>query len=176
MTDKPEILALQQSYATCRMHHEALREALVDLDQSDLTEKMLQNLDKEQRRLLDQFAYRYIRLQDDMGNRLMKSVLLALGEDIAAMPVIDRLNRLEQLEWLPLAEEWIELRKIRNDFTHEYPETIQQRLASIQLAIQSARRISDLLDVFRKKIMQRFPELKTENLLFSLQAGKPFSN
>ncbi|MBN4079373.1 hypothetical protein JYT26_01905 [Beggiatoa alba] len=162
MTDKPEILALQQSYSTCRMHQEALCEALVDLDQSDLTEKMLQNLDKEQRRLLDQFAYRYIRLQDDMGNRLLKSVLLALGEDIAAMPVIDRLNRLEQLEWLPSAEEWMGLRKIRNNFTHEYPETAEERFARITLAIQSARRISDIFDEIGKKIVQRFPELKTE--------------
>jgi len=162
MTDKPEILALQQSYSTCRMHQEALCEALVDLDQSDLTEKMLQNLDKEQRRLLDQFAYRYIRLQDDMGNRLLKSVLLALGEDIAAMPVIDRLNRLEQLEWLPSAEEWMGLRKIRNNFTHEYPETAEERFARITLAIQSARRISDIFDEICKKIVHRFPELKTE--------------
>jgi len=46
MTEKPEILALQQSYATCRMHQEALCEALIDLAQRDLTEKMLQNLCK----------------------------------------------------------------------------------------------------------------------------------
>jgi len=163
MTESPEMLALQQSDATCRMHQEALNEALVDLDLIDLTEMILQNPCKDHRRLLDQFAYRYIRLQDDMGNRLMKSVLLVMGEDIAAMPTIDRLNRLEQIGWLPSAEEWMELRKIRNDFTHEYPEAVEERFVRIQLAIQSARRISDLFDVFHKKIKQRFPELKTED-------------
>lgn len=125
------------------MHQEALREALTELDFCDLTENMLQNLDKEQRRLLNQFAYRYIQLQDDMGNRLIKFVLLAMGEDITTMPVIDRLNRLEQLGWLPSAEKWVALRKMCNDFTHEYPETVKERLARVQLAVQSARRISD---------------------------------
>jgi len=85
-----------------------------------------------------------------------------MGEDVASMPVIDRLNRLEQLGWLPSAEEWGALRKMRNEFTHEYPETVEERLARIQLAIQSAHKISDLFDMFRKKIMRRFPELKTE--------------
>jgi len=37
----------------------ALREALTDLDFCDLTENMLQNIDKEQRKLSDQFAYCY---------------------------------------------------------------------------------------------------------------------
>ena len=31
MTQNPEMLALQQSYATCRQHQEALNEALADL-------------------------------------------------------------------------------------------------------------------------------------------------
>jgi len=35
--------------------------------------------------LLDQFAYRYTRLQDDMGIKLMPAVLKALGEDVALM-------------------------------------------------------------------------------------------
>jgi hypothetical protein len=44
--------------------------------------------------LLDQFAYRYTRLQDGMGARLMPAVLKALGEDIGPMSAIDRFTRL----------------------------------------------------------------------------------
>ncbi|MFZ5595222.1 MAG: hypothetical protein ACOY4D_13390 [Pseudomonadota bacterium] len=86
-----------------------------------------ERLSKEDRRLLDQFAYRYTRLQDDMGARFMPAALRAMDEEIAAMPMVDRLNRLEQLGWLPSAEGWLDLRRIRNEFAHDYPETPQER-------------------------------------------------
>lgn len=121
MNNSPEWLALQQAYRVCCVHDEALRDALVDLRQRRLTIADLDVLGKDDRRLLDQFASRYTRLQDDMGARLIPAVLRALGEDIAAMPMLDRLNRMEQLAWLPNAEQWSELRRIRNEFAHDYP-------------------------------------------------------
>ena len=122
-----EMLALQQVVATCRTHHQALAEALEDPRQRALNAAELERLSKEDRRLLDQFAYRYTRLQDDMGARLMPAALRAMGEEITSMPMLDRLNRLEQLGWLPSADEWTTLRRIRNEFTHDYPETTTER-------------------------------------------------
>ena len=92
--NNPALLALQQAHDTCRTHHEALREVLGDLHPRNLTARDLGCLTKDDRRLLDQFAYRYTRLQDDMGARLIPTVLLALGEEIAAMPVLDRLDKI----------------------------------------------------------------------------------
>jgi len=120
------LFALRQAHDTCRAHHQALLEALDDLKLRNLADSDLECLSKDDRRLLDQFAYRYTRLQDDMGARLMPAVLRALGEEIAAMPVLDRLDRLEQLGWLPSAEQWAELRRTRNEFTHDYPETVSE--------------------------------------------------
>lgn len=77
-------------------------------------------LSSQDRRLLDQFAYRFTRLQDDMGGRLFPALLGALGKEVTAMSVIDRLNRLEQLGWIPLVDEWLELRRIRNEFAHDF--------------------------------------------------------
>jgi len=79
------------------------RDALSDIAARGFGPGDLDRLDKADRRLLDQFAYRYTRLQDDMGARLMPAVLIALGEDIVPMPALDRFNRLEQLGWLPSA-------------------------------------------------------------------------
>jgi len=75
---------------------------LADLEQRNFTTTDLEKLPKQDRRLLDQFAYRYTRLQDDMGARLIPAILSTLGEDIAPMATLDRLNRLEQLGWLPV--------------------------------------------------------------------------
>ena len=64
-----EILALGQILALCRGHDEALGDALSDLSRRELDVRTLAHPGKEDRRLLDQFAYRYTRLQDDMGAR-----------------------------------------------------------------------------------------------------------
>ena len=157
MTAAPEILALQHAHTACRMHQDALGEALNDFGQRSLAAADMERLTKEDRRLLDQFAYRYTRLHDDMGARLMPAALRAMGEEIAVMPVLDRLNRLEQLGWLPSAEAWSDLRRIRNEFTHDYPETPQERFDRLQLAHASAHKGLEILEGITQKIQQRFP-------------------
>lgn len=140
----------------CRAHEEALRDALDDLEQRKLSAADLVALGKEDRRLLDQFAYRYTRLQDDMGAKLIPAVLHALGEEISTMPMLDRLNRMEQLGWLPDAEKWADLRRIRNEFTHDYPETMEERFERLQLAITSAQSVTEILNSMSHKIRARF--------------------
>jgi len=153
----PELLALQQAYMTCRAHEEALRDALGDLEQRKLSPSDLSVLGKEDRRLLDQFAYRYTRLQDDMGAKLIPAVLHALGEEIATMPMLDRLSRMEQLGWLPDAEGWADLRRIRNEFAHDYPETMEERFERLQLAIAAAQRVTEIFNSMSQKIRARYP-------------------
>jgi hypothetical protein len=156
MKATPEILTLKQALATCNAHEEALHDALTDLAQRNIRVQDLEHLGKEDRRLLDQFAYRYTSLQDDMGARLIPATLPALGEDIAAIPAIDRLNRLEQLLWLPSADEWSDLRRIRNEFAHDYLESTQERHEKLQVAIASAQRLIRILDIFRQKLTEWF--------------------
>jgi len=157
MNQTPETLALQHALAIGRTHRQALGEALEDLRLRDLKAAELESLNKADRRLLDQFAYRYTRLQDDMGARLMPAVLRALQEDISRMPMLDRLNRLEQLGWLPSAEEWTDLRQVRNEFSHDYPDTAKERFDRLQLALSAAQRLLDILAMFEQKAQQRFP-------------------
>ena len=62
-------MALKQAHGLCRGHLEALHDALKDMEQRGLTPSEYAHLSKTDLRLLDQFAYRYTRLQDDMGTR-----------------------------------------------------------------------------------------------------------
>ncbi len=91
--NSPALLALQQVHGICQVHRNALRDALGDLHLRDRTASGLGKMTKDDRRLLDQFAYRYTRIQDDIGVRLMPAVLRVLGDEPAAMPVLDRLDR-----------------------------------------------------------------------------------
>ena len=147
MTASPEFLSLRQAFMNCLLHEEGLQDALDDLGLRSLSKDDLRAVGKDDRRLLDQFAYRYLRLHDDMGARLMPAVLRALGEDVVSMPALDRFARLEQLGWLSSAEEWSDLRRIRNEFAHDYAETSDERFARLQLATASANRA---LEIWRR--------------------------
>ena len=95
MKQTSEQMALQHSLALCQGHADALQDALQDIDTRAMDVNDYTTLSKQDRRLLDQFAYRYTRLQDDMGVKLMPAVLKALGEDVALMSAIDQFARLE---------------------------------------------------------------------------------
>ena len=156
MTASAQDLALKQAYDVCLGHSQALQDALADMQLRQLSPSEYQHLSKPDRRLLDQFAYRYTRLQDDICNRLMPAILKALGEDVAAMPALDRFARLEQLGWLASAEVWNLLRQIRNQFTHDYPDNTAERFERLQAATQAAHQLLDLMAHITTKLRQRF--------------------
>ena len=157
MKATPEQLILQQIQALCQRHAQALRDALQDMALLALTPAQYSQLSKADRRLLDQFAYRYTRLQDDMGTRLMPAVLKALGEDVAPMSAIDRFARLEQLGWLPSADAWATLRQIRNQFTHDYPDDVAERLDRLQAATVAAGQLLTVMEQFDARIIGLLP-------------------
>ncbi len=67
---------------------------------------------------VEAFASRYGRLQDTLGDKLLPLILLALGEKPGAG--IDNLDRAERLGLLSSADEWMAMRKIRNQMVHDY--------------------------------------------------------
>ena len=69
---------------------------------------------------VDAFVSRFGRLQDTLGDKLLPILLKALGEKTGA--VIDNLDRAERLGLIPSAEQWMEMRKLRNQMVHEYVE------------------------------------------------------
>ena len=154
MNSSPEKLALQHALTVCLGHADALAEALQDMQQRTLGPDDYADLNKEDRRLLDQFAYRYTRLQDDMGARLMPAVLKALGEDIVSMSAIDRFGRLEQLGWLPSSDEWLQLRQVRNQFAHDYPDSPAERFERLQVATQAAGQLLTVVERFKQKLLE----------------------
>lgn len=75
--------------------------------------------DTEKVKTLDSFIYRFIKIQDRMGDKLFPEFLKLLQEYKDNMALIDMLNDLERLEIIESAEQWIEFRKLRNSLTHD---------------------------------------------------------
>lgn len=100
--------------------------------------------------VLDQFAFRFVRLQDTMGGRLFRVFLVEnLKEPYEDAPLRDVLDRLEALRLLDSAEDWERIRAMRNALAHDYPESAEEKAATLNLAIEMAGQMDAALQRLR---------------------------
>jgi uncharacterized protein with HEPN domain len=76
-------------------------------------------IDKIQSSFIDQLNFRFSKLQDTIGESILKGILILSKEPVEKMTFLDMLNRLDKLEILD-KERWLELREVRNEIAHEY--------------------------------------------------------
>ena len=69
---------------------------------------------------LDAFVARFGRLQDTVGDKLLPSLLEALFETPG--PAIDNLDKAERFGFIDSADDWMQMRRLRNQMVHEYIE------------------------------------------------------
>jgi uncharacterized protein with HEPN domain len=80
---------------------------------------------------IDQMIFRFLRLQDAVGQKLFTRGLNALGEATESMSVIDKLRKIEKLGILGDANEWLMLRELRNEFAHDYPDEDENKAEAL---------------------------------------------
>jgi len=91
---------------------------------------------------VEAFVSRFSRLQDTLGDKLLPTLLMALGEKTGA--AIDNLDRAERLGFILSVDEWLAMRNLRNQMVNEYVED----LLVLSSALQSAHGfVSALLTV-----------------------------
>ena len=109
-----------------------------------LTVETYNNLDELNISTIDQMIFRFSKLQDTIGDKVFPSILELNGEKVKTMTFIDRLNRLEELELL-YKDEWMHLRKDRNEIAHEYSFNQDEVVDGINLIFN---RVDDLLKIY----------------------------
>ena len=113
---------LQREFDICDKHILRINEALEELSSTlPLTNESYAQLSREQIRCIDQFIFRFSKLQNAMGAKIFRYILEYLDEDVTSLPMRDILNRLEKYKFLPDANEWIYIRELRNEIAHDYP-------------------------------------------------------
>ena len=113
---------LDREFTICDKHILRIDEAMKELAAVlPLYNESYTSLTSEQIRCLDQFIFRFSKLQDAMGAKIFRFLLEYLDEDVTALPMRDILNRLERYHILPDANEWIYIRELRNEIAHDYP-------------------------------------------------------
>ena len=121
-------------------HAHALDGALADWDVAAARDWETIEGDRALVRLVDQILYRFIKLQDAIGERLVPATLNALAEPCEDWPMRDRLNRLEKLGYLNV-DAWLGWRDVRNRLAHEYRDAPAARFALLAVAIQATREL-----------------------------------
>jgi len=111
--------------------------------------------DKEKIKTIDAFIFRFIKLQDFMGDKLFKEVLNAIGEYKDNMALIDCLDKLEKLEIIAQADRWMNYRVIRNKLTHEYSTNQEEMIAGIQLAMVYFKEINEVLNNINRYLQEK---------------------
>ncbi len=117
--------------------------------------KSYKELTQENISRTDQLIYRFSQLQDTIGDKLFPLILEGLGEYVPSMPFIDILNKLEKLSILASAEQWLNLREIRNLVTHEYPDNEQELIDVLNELYHQAQILSSNMDNFLVYIKRR---------------------
>ena len=102
--------------------------------------------DFEKIKTIDTFIYRFIKLQDIMGEKLFKVFLDEIGEYQDSMSLLDVVDKLEKFNIIDNSSEWMEYRKLRNKLTYEYPNNEQDVIDGIKIAIEVFTKIELILE------------------------------
>ncbi len=127
------------------LHKSRLQLALKEIGEWDSIDSDIFE-DFEKIKVIDTFIYRFIKLQDIIGEKLFKVFLNDIGEYRDNMSLLDVLDKLEKFEIVDSANRWIEYRKLRNQLTHEYPNNEDEIIDGIKIAIDVYYEIETVLN------------------------------
>jgi uncharacterized protein YutE (UPF0331/DUF86 family) len=102
-----------------------------------ITIEKYNNIQPENISYIDQFIFRFSKIQDLMAEKLFRLVLIAVEEDIESKSFLTILDKLEQLNVLNNKNEWIYLRKLRNEVSHEYPLLDEDALTALNKLLEA---------------------------------------
>jgi predicted nucleotidyltransferase len=130
-----EKIKLQKYFDECDKHLQRIEEAYSDIEKSlPLLAHKYIHLTKDEVQAIDQYLFRFAKFQDTLGDKIFKLLVAQYESSSEVLPFIDILNKLEKIGFIDNAKEWNNLRKIRNEISHQYdnePEEMSQAINSI---------------------------------------------
>lgn len=138
MHNKKEIL--QKRFKKLERHYNALKDykQLIDktLVQKDIFQVgVFQTLEVQERAVLDAYLKRFASIQDFLGAKIFAPLLEISGISYGKMSEV--LYLMEKEEIIDSLDNWIELREIRNELEHDYPENLQEALQDLKFCVDN---------------------------------------
>lgn len=156
MAKKQELLErLSRDFEVCDRHILRIKEALQGLStEQPLSLDTYGALTPEQVRCIDQFIFRFSKLQDAMGAKIFRNLLAYWDEDITNLPMRDVLDRLERYRIIPSANDWVYIRELRNELSHDYPLLEADVVTVLNELFQKVYVLLDIYDKIKRAVQQ----------------------
>ena len=144
MSSKKEILKkrfdkLSKHYKALKEYKELIDLMLADIDIYDTWE--FNRLKAQDRAILDAYLKRFASIQDFLGAKIFPMLLEVAGIGTSKMSEV--LMIIEKEGIIDNLESWVELREIRNELEHDYPEELKDALNDLKFCIDSYEKIEE---------------------------------
>ena len=96
-------------------------------------------LKPEEKAILDAYLKRFSSIQDFLGAKIFSLLLDVAGINNSKMSEV--LYYIEKEEIIDSLENWIELREVRNELEHDYPEELEEALMDLKFCIDSFEKL-----------------------------------
>ena len=119
-------------------------------DELTLPIESYEKLSKLEKFALNTLIFRFSKLQDLLGVKIFREFLEFSGLSMEDLSFFDILKLIEK-EKICDIDNWNELRKIRNDIAHDYPEEFDEMIERINLFVQKSDELVDIaIDIQRR--------------------------
>ena len=140
--NKKEIL--KKRFEKLEKHYVAIKEykLLIDdlLKEQNIYDQFTFNtLKPEKRAILDAYLKRFASIQDFLGAKIFSLLLEIAGINNTKMSEV--LSHIEKEGIIDTLENWIELREIRNELEHDYPEELEEALNDLKYCVDNFYKI-----------------------------------
>lgn len=148
---------LEQAITECKKHLLRLDYAKENMKLfMPLTNEKYENLKNNEIIYVDQFLYRFAKLQDVIGQKLIKCIYEYIGESSENKSFRDVFNKLEQIGVIEDFEKWNSLREIRNELSHEYGDDVKENVERLNLIFE----LEPALKEYFEKILTYYEQLR----------------
>ena len=141
-------MRLPKYFTEIDAHIELINEALKAL-QNRLPIENYNDLTNLEKFALNTLIFRFSKLQDLLGSKVFRSYLEYSGFETSERSFFDILKEIEK-EGIVDIDTWDELRKLRNQIAHEYPEEEDEAIEKINLFIQRSQELIKIAQKLRE--------------------------
>jgi hypothetical protein len=139
--------ALQSALEIAQIHAKRLTYSWEKLSSIfPITADRVTSLTDEEFLYLELLTSRFAKLHDFMGAKLFTLFLESQGELADEMTFLDKIHKLEKLNIIEKADDWMKMRQVRNHLSHEYPHQPQVTAEYLNQAYGMVFQLIDCLD------------------------------
>ena len=124
---------LKKNYMALKDYKTLIENLSNNMDIYDL--KNFESLKPEQKAILDAYLKRFSSMQDFMGSKIFSLLLDVAGISYTKMSEV--LYFIEREGIIDSLDEWVELREVRNELEHDYPEELDEALENLKFCVDS---------------------------------------